>query len=272
VEVVEDLYHDPERYEAYRREAVELAKSSGIEAGSMVFHLYRLTDQARHEFGKEAWKEVAERGLLTDPDYASFGPHWHICGFGYSEQGDLFYERTAWILTRIGTVQPQRVHNLLRYELGHASWYESEEGKRTHCITSFGDLSSRKLAVEREKSVYVAGCVDCGCRVEAFNGWVETGGNIDMTNAQRMPIHPLRLYNHRSRFSYRHNPKVFSSLERCRHREAEWIKGLERIPSWVAQVKYREGPDYGSVEPVDLDLPGFDPYDFHNQISGTGGR
>lgn len=140
--------------------------------GSVIFHPYRLTAEAkrglaaymaaRADAGDEEGCDYERGGLwaLAREDvlglgsfqaYYTWGPHYHVIGFGYvAEKSDDFEQRTGWVYVNLKdrdatiSVDPKtgqirdQVEATARYQLTHAGVARGPSGKYQNSYRWFG--------------------------------------------------------------------------------------------------------------------------------------
>jgi len=130
-----------------RKQASVISKSVGVKGSAMFFHPARF-----------------DRGML--PYYA---PHFHMIGFGWIEDTELLYKKNGWIVKNLGVRKTMgEVFGTVQYELTHTGIK-----KRRHSVTWIGELSYRKLKVQKVNSKRL--CPDCNRELQQLDytlkGW-----------------------------------------------------------------------------------------------------
>ena len=117
-------------------------KVANIKTCAIVFHPFRFLDNERIQ------------------PYVS--PHFHLLVYGKITNTTEFYNKTQWIIKNKGEMKTDvGVFNCMRYLLSHAG-----VRKRTHVIRYLGDISYRKLKVEKELKCHV--CPYCELPLTVF--------------------------------------------------------------------------------------------------------
>jgi hypothetical protein len=147
--------------------------------GSVIFHPYRLTREAkrglaayvaaRAEADDEGgalyekggfWALAREDvlGLGSFEAYYTWGPHYHVIGFGYvAEKSDDFEKRTGWVYSNLRDrnstigIDPRTGHIIdeveatARYQLTHAGVERGASGKYRNSYRWFGICDNKHL-------------------------------------------------------------------------------------------------------------------------------
>ena len=101
-------------------------KKANIKTACVVFHPFRFQDNKK------------------SMPYVS--PHFHLLVYDYTTNITEFYNKTHWLLINKGQLGSEiDVFNCIRYQLSH-----SGIRKKTHTVRYLGDISYRKLKIEKE--------------------------------------------------------------------------------------------------------------------------
>lgn len=162
------------------RDAYELAGEKGVRGGVVVFHGFRVTDEAERLFegakiagdwkveedGKK-WAFVRsrekrlERGIGEGRDWRGltyWSPHWHVLGLCEDFEEDDPDAQDGWVARNIRSLESFRLHDsdgyedmvgAARYLLSHGSF---ETGTSKDCVRWFGELATTKFSPEEELS------------------------------------------------------------------------------------------------------------------------
>jgi hypothetical protein len=162
------------------RDAYELAQEKGVRGGVVVFHGFRVTDEADMVFEEAkasgAWEveedgkkwafvrsreKRVERGIGEGRDWRGltyWSPHWHILGLCEDFEADDPDEQDGWVARNIRSLERFQLHNsegyedmvgAARYLLSHGSF---ETGTSKDCVRWFGELATTKFSPEEELS------------------------------------------------------------------------------------------------------------------------
>ncbi len=89
-------------------------------------------------------------------------PHFHLLVYGRVTNTTEFHNKTQWVIKNKGDMKTDvDIFNCMRYLLSHAG-----VRKKTHVIRYLGDISYRKLKVEKEPSSHV--CPYCNLPLTIF--------------------------------------------------------------------------------------------------------
>ncbi len=124
-----------EDYKEMRKRAYELVKSIDIRGGVMIFHPFRRREQ----------------GKRYSLDNIRVSPHFHVIGYGNVKGLDtkkVYYE-SGWLIKNFGK---RNITKTAYYLLSHCG---VDKTQRKKSIVWFGDLSYRKLAINK-KYIYHA--------------------------------------------------------------------------------------------------------------------
>ncbi len=151
--------------------------------GSVIFHPYRLTKEAKRGLAAYAaaraeaddeggalyekggfWALAREDvlGLGSFQAYYTWGPHYHVIGFGYvAEKSDDFERRTGWVYVnhknrdatistdpKTGQIRDQ-VEATVRYQLTHAGVQRGPSGKYKNSYRWFGICDAKHCRLVR---------------------------------------------------------------------------------------------------------------------------
>ena len=137
--------------------------------GCVIYHPYRISDEAERGLaaymkarGEDKTDEFYERGglwQLARADvlglgsfraYFTWGPHFHVIGFGYAPKSDVFERETGWVYKNVGdrgakvridkksgTIVDE-VELTARYQLSHAGVERGKSGKFRDAYRWFG--------------------------------------------------------------------------------------------------------------------------------------
>ena len=161
------------------RDAYELAKEKGVRGGVVIFHGFRVTDDAKalydaalaagtwdeDEDGK-LWSFVRqhekrrERGIGGGNwrDMTYWSPHWHILGLSRDFEEDDPDAQGGWVARRIRSLESFKLQKDAGYEdmvgaamylLSHGT-FETDTSK--DCVRWFGDLATTNFSPEEELS------------------------------------------------------------------------------------------------------------------------
>ncbi len=117
-------------------------KVANIKTAAVVFHPFRFQDHKKSK------------------PYIS--PHFHLLVYGKVTNTTEFYNKTNWLIKNKGDMKTDvDIFNCVRYLLSHAG-----VRSKTHVIRYLGDISYRKLKVEKE--VIEHGCPHCNLPLRIF--------------------------------------------------------------------------------------------------------
>ncbi len=101
-------------------------KVANIKTAAVIFHPFRFQDREKVQ------------------PYVS--PHFHLLVYGKVTNTTEFYNKTNWLIKNKGDMKTEvDIFNCVRYLLSHAG-----VKKKTHAVRYLGDISYRKLKVEKE--------------------------------------------------------------------------------------------------------------------------
>lgn len=113
-------------YDDLKKWLSQVLKIANIETCAVVFHPFRFQDREKIQ------------------PYDS--PHFHLIVYGKLTNTTEFYNKTRWLIKNKGDLKKDvDIFNCVRYLLSHAG-----VRKKTHVIRYLGDISYRKLKVEKE--------------------------------------------------------------------------------------------------------------------------
>ena len=117
-------------------------KVANIKTAAVVYHPFRFQDNNK------------------SMPYVS--PHFHLIVYGKITNTTEFYNKTKWLIKNKGDLKAELdIFNCVRYLLSH-----SGIKKRTHSIRYLGDISYRKLKVEKEPSTH--NCPHCNLPLTVY--------------------------------------------------------------------------------------------------------
>jgi hypothetical protein len=117
-------------------------KRANIKTCAIVFHPFRFQDKNKSK------------------PYVS--PHFHLLVYGKVTNTTEFFNKTQWLIKNKGNMKNEiDIFNCVRYLLSHAGIRE-----RTHAVRYLGDISYRKLKVEKEP--YEHNCPYCNLPLTIF--------------------------------------------------------------------------------------------------------
>ena len=173
-----ELLGTPGGYEKLRTRCYDMLRRTGMTAGTVVFHPYRVSADGKEMFriakkidagvAKHGiWSFLKRYGLVNSPCvYAS--PHFHIIGYGFLVRSDNFFASTGWVYKSIRTVVGRfDCKRVLFYQLSHAGVFGNAQS-----ITYFGGISYRRMhcrVVKRTREPVL--CPVCGGAVNECSGW-----------------------------------------------------------------------------------------------------
>ncbi len=114
------------RYDDLKKWLSQVLKIANIETCAVIFHPFRFQDREKIQ------------------PYDS--PHFHLLVYGKITNTTEFYNKTRWLIKNKGDMKREvDIFNCVRYLLSHAG-----VRKKTHVIRYLGNISYRKLKVEKE--------------------------------------------------------------------------------------------------------------------------
>ena len=117
-------------YQSLKKWLTKTLKVANIKTASVVFHPFRFQDSKK------------------SMPYVS--PHFHLIVYGKITNTTEFYNKTKWTIKNKGDLETEMdIFNCVRYMLSHAG-----VKKRNHTIRYLGDISYRKLKVDKEPSTH----------------------------------------------------------------------------------------------------------------------
>lgn len=167
-----------------------LMRESGLKGGHPVFHAFRFEDWAKEAFkvakknGYEygIWEWARENDIAYPGESIYFSPHFHIFGWGFLDNSDVFFKRTGWIYKKkvdaeSGNVvyyEGEDLKRAVRYVLTHRSVIsEPGTGKRLNMCNPIGVLSSHNIGKDENIEHVPDTCDYCNAELEHVEGWVE---------------------------------------------------------------------------------------------------
>lgn len=148
------------------RDAYRLAEQKGVRGGVVVFHGFRVTDEAREawraakeadEFHRGLWQWVREHEREWR-ELTYWSPHYHVLGLCEDFEADDPDAQDGWVARRLSTLEDHRLTDPEGYEsvagaslylLSHASF---EEEDTSDCVRWFGECSTATFQPEGELS------------------------------------------------------------------------------------------------------------------------
>lgn len=113
-------------YNSLKKWFNQILKIANIKTAAVVFHPFRFQDQKK------------------SMPYIS--PHFHLLVYGKITNTTEFFNKTQWLIKNKGDMKNEiSIFNCVRYLLSHAG-----VRKKTHAIRYLGDISYRKLKIEKE--------------------------------------------------------------------------------------------------------------------------
>ena len=145
------------------RTAYDKAEAAGIHGGTVIFHGFRVTEQAKQQWGIETdsgddgpklWRWVREHDTHWR-ELTYWSPHFHIIGLGPEVEPD---DSDDWIIERIRTLERYQMTDIESYrDIARAAMYvishttfESDTAKDS--IRWYGSLATSKFRAEKEIS------------------------------------------------------------------------------------------------------------------------
>ena len=137
--MVNGVNYDYDKLKKYLDFALKVAK---IKTASIVFHPFRFYDSKK-----------------TKPYYS---PHFHILTTDFVTNTTEFYNKTKWVIDNKGELETEiDIFNCIRYQLSHAGTKAHH-----HAVRYTGDVSYRKLKIEKEPKINV--CPYCQLELLLF--------------------------------------------------------------------------------------------------------
>jgi hypothetical protein len=129
-------------YDSLKKWLDKVLKVANIKTASVVFHPFRFHDNEKIQ--------------------PFVYPHFHLIVYGKVTNTTEFYNKTKWVIKNKGDLKTEMdIFNCLRYMLSHAGIKE-----RKFVIRLLGDISYRKLKVEKEPSTH--DCPHCNLPLTIF--------------------------------------------------------------------------------------------------------
>lgn len=152
-----------------------------LHGGSVVFHPYRLTEDARRGlaayvraraedgdddsfYARGGFWALAREDVLhlgSFQAYFTWGPHFHVLGFGFVPPADKFFKETGWVYVNLKDRNPKivkdeksgcicdQVELTARYQLSHAGVERGPSGKYRNSYRWFGIADSKHCKLVR---------------------------------------------------------------------------------------------------------------------------
>ena len=121
----------------------QVLKVANIQTACVIFHPFRFQDKKK------------------SMPYVS--PHFHLMVYGKVTNTPEFYNKTQWLIKNKGDLKNEiDIFNCARYLLSHCGIK-----KKTHTVRYLGDISYRKLKVEKEPQIQ--GCPYCNLPLRIFS-------------------------------------------------------------------------------------------------------
>ena len=248
----------------------KIMRESGVKAGIVITHEFRVTKWAKQEFkhlkryAKEKLIPVAEkyrkpledvgiwdwlryRDLLSPEDRAIyFSCHYHVFYWGYLIPSGELYKKTGWIYKKIGhDLSIDEFGSKLNYVLSHTSVYYDPEkeikeknGSCIQMITRVGLLRKmhKEEHIESEEDI----CEHCNNMREIYFGWddnqLEDGSwsiKEDVDNGGFYPSgEPWLVFTRSVEYWFRNRPDIVVNFK-------------EDNDTDNSQMKLDKGSDYG---------------------------
>ncbi|GAA2535933.1 MULTISPECIES: hypothetical protein [Bacteria] len=144
------------------RDAYDLASEKGIRGGVVVFHGYRVRDEAKETFRELKEADLVEGGIWQwvrehDRSWRSltyWSPHWHILGLAEDVGENDPENDDGWVFKRLSTLTRWKMTDEDGYEamakvstylLSHLT-FNPDGG--SHAIRWFGDLANNQFSPE----------------------------------------------------------------------------------------------------------------------------
>jgi len=116
-------------YDSLKKWLQTAMKVANIQIALVVFHPFRFQDKKK--------------------SMPYFSPHFHLLVYGHITNTTEFYNKTKWNIKNLGNLEKDKdIFTCVRYLLSHAG-----VKKGTHTVRYLGDISYRKLKVEKEKVI-----------------------------------------------------------------------------------------------------------------------
>ena len=130
-------------YSSLKKWLQTVLKIANIKTASVVFHPFRFQDKKK------------------SIPYVS--PHFHLLVYGHITNTPEFYNKTKWNIKNKGNLKTDKdIFSCVRYLLSHAG-----VKKGTHVVRYLGDISYRKLKVEKEGKILH--CPHCFLPLKIFS-------------------------------------------------------------------------------------------------------
>jgi hypothetical protein len=129
-------------YDDLKKELGYVLKIANIKTAAVVFHPFRFEDREKIQ--------------------PKVSPHFHLIVYGKITNTTEFYNKARWTIVNKGDLRTNvDIFNCVRYMLSHAG-----VRKRTHVIRYLGEISYRKLKVEKEPKIHF--CPYCELPLTVF--------------------------------------------------------------------------------------------------------
>jgi len=130
-------------YASLKTWLVTTMKVANIKTAMVVFHPFRFQDK--------------KKSIPYD------SPHFHLLVYGHITNTTEFYNKTKWNIKNLGDLKTDKdIFTCIRYLLSHAG-----VKKGTHTVRYLGDISYRKLKVEKEGNI--PHCPYCSLPLKIFS-------------------------------------------------------------------------------------------------------
>ncbi|MDA1347240.1 MAG: hypothetical protein O3C48_08510, partial [Crenarchaeota archaeon] len=129
-------------YKELKRNLDFVLKVAGITTSAIFFH---------------PWRFNQDKSIPVD------SPHFHLLVYGHVTNTTEFYNKTKWTIKNLGDLKTDRdIFSCVRYLLSHCGVRKS-----THAVRYLGDISYRKLKVEKEAKI--SHCPYCELPLRIFS-------------------------------------------------------------------------------------------------------
>jgi hypothetical protein len=177
------------------RDAYEKAKEAGIHGGTVIFHGFRVTTEAKQQWaietdsgdnGPKLWQWVREHNTHWR-ELTYWSPHYHILGIAPEVESD---DSDDWIIERIRTLDNYERSNLDSYrDIAKAAMYiishttfESNTAKDS--IRWYGSLSTAKFSADEQISSGVIDLIERKAAESVDEPHKNTGSGEDETECE----------------------------------------------------------------------------------------
>ncbi len=239
-----ELLRTEEGLRTLQRECNRVVKIAGVTAGIKIFHAWRNTARAKQEFGKakernDRWTSkgraiwLIKNNMIRD-EYWYLAPHFHILGYGWLLDSDLFHKKTA-VRGRAGWIYKKKINapletnaqieRCIMYLLSHAPLI-GEDYQKHRSISYLGGLwNQSKELIGREWAVALC---------------------------------PHREKRH-SRLRFDGTRKYFQKIEECLKPVLEWVGYSSKLEYNETSEEFQDVPVWdNSAESFPHPLPGRD--------------